>query len=184
MRLLLLALAAVSTAAGCSSSGGFDSDWERQNRKNEPTEEAVQPPAYPSSGTLIEYQVADADGFRFFVDGATLSIAKDGIVRYVLVAKSPGGVQNVTYEGMRCANGGQRIFAFGRPDGTWSLSRAGWRSLSASGAQPRHVVLYRDFFCPQGEPIRDSGEGVRALQDGGHPFAKGFASPLPGVYTR
>ena len=114
-------------------------------------------------------------GFHFFVDGATLSVGKDGVVRYVLVARSPDGVHNVSYEGIRCATAEHRTYAFGRPDGSWSASRAGWRQLDAPSAQRRHTTLYREYFCPQNEPIRDAAEGVRALEQGGHPFSKGFA---------
>jgi hypothetical protein len=172
LRLLLVALA----LAGCSSSGGFQSDWERQNTKaQQAAEEQVDPPAYPNDAGLLEFGVLDAGGFHFFVDGATLSVSKDGIVRYVLVARSPDGVQNVSFEGMRCATAEHRVYAFGRPDGSWSASRAGWRSLDAPAAQRRHTTLYREYFCPQNEAIRSPGEGVRALEQGGHPFSRGFA---------
>jgi hypothetical protein len=170
-RLLFLAVA----LAGCSSSGGFQSDWERQNLKAQAAEEQVDPPAYPVAGRLLEFGVIDGGGFHFFVDGATLSVGKDGIVRYVLVARSPDGVQNVSFEGMRCASAQHRVYAFGRPDGSWSASRAGWRSLEAPAVQRRHTTLYREYFCPQNEPIRNAAEGVRALEQGGHPFSKGFA---------
>jgi hypothetical protein len=174
LRRLLLVL----VLAGCGSPG-VQSDWERANRKAEPAEEQVTLPAYPTAANLLEFGVVDADGFRFFVDGTTLSVGKDGIVRYVLVARSPDGVQNVTYEGLRCASGEQRIYAFGRPDGSWSASRSGWRSLDAPAVQRRHGILYREYFCPQNEPIRSAAEGVRALQQGGHPFSRGFAAPGP-----
>jgi CNP1-like family len=168
-RLLLVVL-----LAGCSS-GGFQSDWERQNLKVQAPEEQVEPPAYPAPASLLEFGVLDAGGFRFFIDGATLNVGKDAIVRYVLVARSPDGVENVSFEGMRCATGDYRVYAFGRPDRTWSASRAGWRSLDSPSVQRRHTTLYREYFCPQNEPIRTAGEGVRALEQGGHPFSKGFA---------
>jgi hypothetical protein len=166
--LLVLAL------AGCGS-GGFQSDWERQNQKAPAAEEPIDPPSYPKGARLLEFGVVDAGGFHFFVDGATLSVGKDGVVRYVLVARSPDGVHNVSYEGIRCASAEHRTYAFGRPDGSWSASRAGWRPLDAPSAQRRHTTLYREYFCPQNEPIRDAAEGVRALEQGGHPFSKGFA---------
>lgn len=170
MRSLLLVLALV----GCSAPGGFRSDWERDNLKAQAAEEQVDPPAYPAPGRLLEFGVLDAGGFHFFVDGATLSVGKDGIVRYVLVARSPDGVQNVSFEGLRCASAEQRVYALGRPDGSWAAARAGWRSLDAPSAQRRHLTLYREYFCPQNEPIRTAAEGVRALEQGGHPFVKGF----------
>ena len=165
MRVLLLLL-----AAGCATQEM--SDWERSNIDARPAEENLVLPPYPQSAKLLPFDVSDSGGFRFFVDGATLSVGKDRIVRYVLVARSPDGAQNVSYEGMRCSTAEYRVYALGRPDATWSDSRSGWRSLT--GAPARQRALYREYFCPQAEPIRDAAEGVRALEQGGHPFSKGF----------
>ena len=161
---------------GCGSPAP-QSDWERQNAKKEPAEEQVELPAFPAAANLLEFNVVEADGFRFFVDRPTLSVSKDRIVRYTLVARSPDGVQNVSYEGLRCPTADYRTYAFGRPDGSWSTSRTGWRSLEAPSAPRWRVILYRDYFCSQNEAIRNAGEGVRALEQGGHPFAKGFGAP-------
>ncbi|HET7669858.1 MAG TPA: CNP1-like family protein [Burkholderiales bacterium] len=161
---LLLAL------AGCATQEM--SDWERANIDARPVEEHLVLPPYPQPGRLLPFGVADSGGFRFFVDGATLSVGKDRIVRYVLVARSPDGAQNVTYEGIRCSSGEYRIYALGRADGTWSEARGGWRAVA--GAPARQVALFREYFCPQAEPIRTAAEGVRALEQGGHPFSKGF----------
>jgi hypothetical protein len=165
--LLLLALTA------CSSTPEV-SDWERQNMAREaPSEEAVTPPPFPQRGKLIEYPIADAAGFHFFVDGSTLSVDQHGIVRYVLVAQSPTGAQNVTFEGLRCAAAQHRVYATGQSDGTWLPARTAWQPVA--NARRWQLALYREYFCPQKVPIRDAGEGVRALQAGGHPFSKGLA---------
>ena len=121
---------------------------------------------------LIEFDKSAAADFGYFIDPQTLSVDKDGVVRYVLVARSMSGAQNVTYEGLRCASAEHRFYAFGRADGTWSRSRSGWRSLVQG--QPLQRILYADYFCPQKVAILNAAEGVRALRDGGHPFAKGF----------
>jgi CNP1-like family protein len=169
-----LALIAALACAGCASKPRDESDWERRNRAEVAAEEEVAPPAYPSSGDLVEFTLATAEGFRFFIDRKSLSVGKDGVVRYVLVARSPSGPQNVTFEGLRCASADQRVYALGRPDGSWSAARSPWRPLSSA----RHIALYREYFCPQNEPIRTAGEGVRALESGGHPFARGLGSGL------
>ena len=169
MRYLVL-LAAFLALAGCATQEM--SDWERRNIDARPAEDNLALPAYPAPGKLIPFSVSDSGGFRFFVDGATLTVGKDRVVRYVLVARSADGAQNVSYEGMRCAAGEYRIYAIGRSDGSWVESRTGWRPVR--GAPARQVALYREYFCPQAEPLRDAAEGVRALQEGGHPFAKGF----------
>ena len=169
MRFLL----ALLLLAGCSTRPAEQSEWERENRKPAPEETQVELPAYPAAARLIEFERSPGADFRYFIDPATLSVDKDGVVRYVLVARSAAGVQNVTYEGLRCETAEHRFYAFGRPDGTWSRSRADWRPLQQG--QPLQRVLYADYFCPQKVPILNAGDGVRALQDGGHPFAKGFS---------
>lgn len=175
MRGLALTLAAAFAAAACSTTKPQEqSDWERRNLQSVTTEEAVDPPAYPAAKDLLEFSVGGGDRFRFFIDAASLTVSKEGLVRYVLVARSPEGVDNVSFEGLRCASAEQRLYAVARPDHTWSGARGTWRPVSL----PRHVALARDYFCPQKEPIRDAYEGVLALQGGGHPFAKGFGGEL------
>jgi hypothetical protein len=166
----------VALVTGCGAPGP-QSDWERQNQKGPPPEEQVEPPAFPAAANLLEFNVPEGGGFRFFVDPATLSVGKDKVVRYTLVARSSDGVQNVSYEGLRCATADYRTYAFGRVDGSWSTSRSGWRPVDGPAAQRWRTTLYRDYFCPQNEPIRNAAEGVRALEQGGHPFAKGFGAP-------
>ncbi|HUQ73903.1 MAG TPA: CNP1-like family protein [Burkholderiales bacterium] len=149
------------------------SDWERENIDRRPVEDNVALPPYPRAANLVEFTVSDPGGFRFFIDAATLAVGKDAIVRYVLVARSAEGAQNVSYEGLRCASADHRVYALGRPDGTWAPARGDWRPLRAAGQ--RQVALYREYFCPQKQPIRDAAEGVRALRAGGHPSYKAFA---------
>jgi CNP1-like family protein len=166
-----MALALLVAGCGTAVPHG-QSDWERRNLPAAaPADETVTPPAYPANANLLEFPVIGADGFRFFIDGSTLAPGKDGVVRYVLVARSPEGVDNVTYEGLRCESADQRIYALGR-DGSWTAARGGWRPVSA----PRHRVLYNEYFCPQSVAIRSAYEGVLALQQGGHPFSKGFGA--------
>lgn len=170
MRFLL----ALLLLAGCGTPPPEQSEWEREHRKPAPEEAQVELPAYPAAARLVEFDMNNASGFRYYIDSATLSVdKKEGVVRYVLVVRSSSGVQNVTYEGLRCETAEHRFYAFGRPDGTWSRSRAGWRSLRQG--QPLQRVLYADYFCPQKVAILNPAEGIRALRDGGHPFAKGFA---------
>jgi len=156
---LVIALA----AAACGSPPRTESDWEKRNLEAKSVEEPAAPPAYPQPANLLAVRLPDADGFRFFIDRTTLAVQKDGVVRYVLVARSSEGAQNVTYEGLRCESGENRVFAVGQPDATWVTARSSWRVISS----PRHIALAREFFCPQGEPVRSTADAVRALERGG-----------------
>jgi hypothetical protein len=158
-----LALAAALAAAACSSPPHVESDWEKRNLQGKPAEEELAPPAYPQAANLIEFRVANADGFHYFIDRTALSVDKDGVVRYVLVARSGEAPQNVTYEGLRCQTAENRVLALGQPDGTWVTARSAWRAIGA----PRHFALHRDYFCPQGQPVGTTADAVRALERGG-----------------
>ena len=166
-------------AAGCAATPEM-SAWERENTPREaPREEVVVPPAFPTRAKLVEFSVAEMGDVRFFIDGSTLGVDKNGVVRYVLVAQSPGGAQNVTFEALRCAAGQHRLSATGRTDRTWTPSSTPWQPVT--NARRWHIALYREYFCPQKVPIRSADEGVRALQAGGHPFSKGLNSPNLGL---
>jgi hypothetical protein len=169
-----LALAAL--LGGCDHAGR--SDWERKNDQtlDLPAQDPVPPPpAFPTEQTLLPVEIRASNAFRFFIDGATLDVdPKTGVVRYTLVARSPSGVDNVTYEAIRCPSAEYRVYYLGRPDRTWGGRSGGW-SLIAETRQIHYRPLYRDYFCPQANPIRDAEEGRMALRQGGHPWAKGFS---------
>lgn len=155
--------------SACGGSGP-KSDWERANEEKLPAAEQQRealptPPA--TRGELIEFFVAATSEFRFFVDAASLSVGSDGIVRYVLVARSSAGTENVSFEGMRCATREVRIYALGR-DAAWVGRETDWRAIQPRSVQRWHNELYREYFCPQREPIASAAEGVQALRAGGN----------------
>jgi hypothetical protein len=158
------AAAAVALFAGCGSTPELP-DPDR----------AVALPAYPRASGLIEFTVSPGT-MRFFVDAPSLSVAeKEGVVRYTLVARSPENAENVSYEALSCLTGQYRVQAVGRTDRTWAARGGEWRAVSDTWRR----ALYKEYFCPQNELIHSAAEGVRALQQGGHPFSRGFGAPGP-----
>lgn len=143
------------------------SDWERAQQQKEWRDAAVKLPPYPKPADLIPFEVAAGRGFKFFVDKSSLSVNPDGVVRYALVARSPSGVDNVSYEGMRCAKGTFKVYAFGGPDGKWQLNTgAKWRPIESGGAMPWRSELERDYFCRGGLVPADAGTALAALRRG------------------
>jgi hypothetical protein len=126
-------------------------------------------PAAPRQANLLPFFVSSASEFRFFVDGASISPGKDGVVRYTLIVRSPLGAETVSYEGIRCATGEVKSYAYGRADGSWTVRPGAWRRFEARGVQRWHDALWREYFCPRELPIRTAAEGVYALKRGGHP---------------
>jgi len=149
---------------------------EEQDKLNWKEADAALPP-YPKDADLIEFQVSSGATFRFFIDAASLSVADDGVVRYTLVARSPSGIANVSFEGIRCASKSYKVFARGTGGG-WSRREGEWQVIEARTVQRWHNVLYFEFLCPRHRPIETAAEGVNALRRGVHP---GLALPFQGI---
>ena len=145
---------------------GFEDEEPRQELKE------VEPPAFPRQENLLEYYVGPATANNYFIDGSTLSVGGDGIVRYVLVVKAAGGATNVSFEGINCKERAWKHYATGRSDGTWVKSRPGrseWRPMDNQTVNRHHAALSRDYFCPAGLAINSADEGRNALRLGQHP---------------
>lgn len=127
-------------------------------------------PDYPVERNLIEFDVGAATRNRHYIDGSTLSVGEDGVIRYVIVVKSSGGTTNINFEGIRCGARERRLYAFGRSDNTWSGSRnRNWQPIRPGSY---HAVLLREYFCPGNVIVSRAEEGVDALRRGGHPEAR------------
>jgi hypothetical protein len=154
------------------------SDWERQNEARVAGEEPVVLPATPNEDALVEIYVSADTELRYFVDTASVSVGRDRVVRYTLVARSPSGAENVTYEGIRCP-GEHRVYAVGRPDGTWGGRPSGWREIVRGTTRGWPYALARHYFCPHRDPIFSAAEGVNALRRGSHPAVEVDTTPMP-----
>lgn len=156
--------------------GGSSRYDEEQEKLNWKEAEARLPP-YPKDADLIEFQVSSGATFRFFVDAASLSVGDDGVVRYTLVARSPSGTANVSFEGIRCITKSYKVYARGT-GGNWSRREGEWQVIEERTIQRWHNVLYWEFLCPRHRPIETAAEGVNALRKGVHP---GLALPFQGI---
>lgn len=133
-------------------------------------EQESKPPAYPQEQALIEFNAGAATSNQYYIDGSTLSVGGDGVVRYVVVVRAAGGATNVNFEGIRCGSRERKLYAFGRSDRTWAMSRMpSWQLIQRGSYQ---AVLSREYFCPNNGIIFKAEEGIDALKRGGHPEAK------------
>lgn len=133
-------------------------------------EAEIELPAFPQEANLREFYVSEMTAHKFAVDATTLSVGKDGVVRYVLVVRTSGGAVNTSFEGIRCESGELKIYASGRQDGQWARARRSeWRRIENKPVNRHHAALARELFCPNGIPIRTPAEGREALRLGKHP---------------
>jgi hypothetical protein len=156
----------ISTAA----SAQFKSDWELKNeeRLKQSEEQAVAPPPLDKRRLVeVKFGLAADTDFHYYVDPGSVSVGADRIVRYALVARSPSGVESVTFEGIRCP-GEYRVYAVGRPDGSWAGRPSEWRTI-VRDPRVSQATLARQYFCPGRQAIASGEEGQKALRAGGHP---------------
>ena len=122
-------------------------------------------PQTPRREDRLPFTVDSGSDFGFFVDRSSISVGADGVVRYTLIAVSPLGAENVSFEGVRCKSREHKTYATRRADGGWSRREGPWRRA----AQRWQQALRAEYFCPQGVPIATAAEGIDALTRGGHP---------------
>lgn len=143
--------------------GGATFEPEEKWRESE-----VSFPAYYDRQNLKEFSIKGQTDNRFFVDSKSLSVNADGVIRYALVVRSGSGVENVSYEGIRCEVREWKPYAYGKTDGSWSPARdPQWQRIVWHGTNAFRYALYRDYFCPDGYPLRDTGAALAALNNKG-----------------
>lgn len=176
-RLAAAVLLGSALLGACGGDSRIKSDWETANEgrllRDQSDAAGIEAPAYPRAGNLLGFAVSSASDFSFYVDSASLSVGKDRVVRYTLVARSPSGVDNVSYEGLSCGAGEYAVYAIGLAGGKWRAVAPQWKPI----VQRWHGVLYQEYFCPGGVAIGDAAEGVMALRQGGHPYTRQTSAP-------
>lgn len=158
----MLAVVGVFLCSGAAFAASMSDEEEKPG-----VEAAVVLPDPPNPDNLVEFYVSEVSTNRFFVDGPSLAVDADGTIRYTAVIESPSGARNVSFEGMRCNTRERRLYAFGRPDKSWSKAKnSTWLPVNTTGPSRYQFVLMREYFCPDGDQIRDRAQGLEALRRG------------------
>jgi len=135
-----------------------DPDWKEV--------EAPPPPALRTEG-LVPIDMGSST-LRWGVDPASITIANDRVVRYVVVARGQGGAVNAFYEGLRCSTGEVKLYARHSGDKWVSVSNPDWKTLDNNSAATRHsLAIARNGVCighgTNRSPVeiaRDLGRGL------------------------
>lgn len=124
-------------------------------------------PTYPVDENLIPLDVGAATAHRFFIDGKSVSVGKDGVARYTLVIKTAGGASNVSFEGIRCESREQKYYAIGRSDRTWARARnPQWRYIEFQSINAQHITLYGEYLCRRKIMVESAEQIIRDLRRG------------------
>lgn len=134
-------------------------------------ESDVPPPPAFKMDALVSVDVDARGSLRYGVDPATLSIGKDGVVRYVMVAHSPSGAMTAMYEGIRCGTAEYKRYARFN-DARWTaVATPEWRSMFDSTPVKYPLALARQGGCDSKAPATSVDDIVRRLKKPGpHTF--------------
>lgn len=104
-------------------------------------------PPYPREENLVPVQLKPTSGQTLLIDSASLSVAKDRVVRLVYVLRSPGGGQTVLFEGFRCATRSYKSYAYGLPGGALKpFPEVEWRTAPWTDYGYRRELM-QSYFC-------------------------------------
>ena len=93
-------------------------------------EGAVRLPSFPRENDLLAIRDLESDGYRVYLDRATLTESTDGVLRYTVVIVTRSGAANMFYEGVRCSSRELKTYAFATRAGAFrSLPSPPWVEL-------------------------------------------------------
>lgn len=157
LRVLCLGMA-LSGALAQAQLKDLDPDW----KENDVT--AI--PAFDVS-RLIEIDMGRRFALTYAIDPATLSLGSDGILRYVMVARSASGAVNAFYEGLRCETAEGRVYARHNPSSGWQSADASkWQPLRETAGMLHVLRFARQGGCDGAGPARSVSAVVRQLKSG------------------
>jgi len=132
-----------------------DPDWREA--------EAPPPPAVKLEG-LVPLEMPGS-ALRFGVDPSSIAIAKDGVVRYVVVATAAGGAVNALYEGLRCSTGEFKVYARYNTGSGWTVAKdASWRPVHGAPGSGHSLVVARSGACIGRAPNQSADQILRDLR--------------------
>ncbi|MEJ6024121.1 CNP1-like family protein [Ramlibacter sp. PS4R-6] len=112
---------------------------------------------------LVPLDIQGSD-LRFGIDPASVSVGKDEVVRFVIVATSPSGTVNAFYQGVHCARATYRLYARHSPAQGWRAVEAEWKALN-EGLEGRFGYLAaRAGVCSGRVPGGTPAQIVQALR--------------------
>jgi hypothetical protein len=154
-RRALLLLLAIGSCAANAQLVPLDPDWK----------EVEAPPAPPLRTTGLVAIEVPGTSLHFGVDPDSITLDRDGVVRYVMVATSDSGALNANYEGIRCATGEFRVYArHGSGDGWTIVKDTQWRALSQQPGARHTMEIARTGVCVGQAPNRSPSQIVRDLK--------------------
>jgi hypothetical protein len=152
--LFALALGLVCQAA--SAQVFTNPDWK---------ESPVPPAPEFDARRMIEIDMPRMLDLKYGVDPKTIAITGDGVVRFVIIAKStgPGAAMNASYDAVRCATGETKTYARYSGDAWHEVEKPEWKPLQEARTR-YNLALAQQAICRSGAPRATVDEMVRELR--------------------
>ncbi|GJL75022.1 MAG TPA: CNP1-like family protein [Nitrosomonas sp.] len=167
MNIRIVLIIGLTLLTACAAKQEFKDEFDSEKKW---TEQLAQLPPYPEAGNLIAVDVGTISDYQHFVDATSISIGKDGVIRFTLITESSSGAMNISFEGIRCATSERKLYAIGRDDKTWSEPRISeWQPLSFVRQFYAQRELTKNIFCPNGQLVSNREKAISALKKGIHP---------------
>ncbi|MFM7331407.1 MAG: CNP1-like family protein [Brachymonas sp.] len=136
-----------------------DPDWK---------ESPVPPAPMFDLNRLVKVEVFAQSPMQWGVDSQSIQISKsDSVVRYVIVARSPSGVVNAMYEGLRCNKAEVITYARYNKDSGWvNVSRPEWKSFRDTAGLRHAGQAAKQGLCDGSAPPATVRHAVERLRKG------------------
>lgn len=130
-------------------------------------EQDLRLPPFPKPENLIRVPLESMKSFEVAVDATSIDIGLDGVIRYVMIARSQSGGENVSFEGIRCETRERKLYAIGKSDKTWAIARAPAWGGYAANLRSHHNELSREYFCPRLARVTSVSDAIKNIRRGG-----------------
>jgi hypothetical protein len=165
--ILVIALA-VSLAFAAAAPAGRNPDDEKEIPREESDWseiKGVRFPPIPKVRNLIRLDPESVGTrYEYFIDGPSILLGTDQVIRYTVVLQSDTGVRNVFFEGIRCETMAAKTYGYAsRRGGFKPLTSSTWKDVRDRDVGPAayRLLLADKFMCDSnGWPI--AGEKARA----------------------
>ena len=120
-----------------------DPDW---------VEQESNPPSQFNPMQTIAFELnSSASELKWGIEPSTITIGKDGVTRYVVIAKG-ASISNISYEGINCTKGELKIYARWS-NNKWSFTNnANWIDLTDRSRAHHALALARAGVCEGSGP--------------------------------
>jgi hypothetical protein len=102
----------------------------------------------PNPKTMLPFYVSERTVFKFAIDTQSIQIGNDGITRYMIQIRNPGGGTQTQYEGIRCESFQARLYGTYEANGIWRENALGaWSAIQNNIPNRYQAALAQGAIC-------------------------------------